>query len=90
MTETNELKFDPSRQIAIIWDIEDVQQIRPDLTDEQAMDVLLEVEDNHDAEWGVSWTTLEATAGILFPKGSNDDGDDDFYKDKIKDKSQPE
>lgn len=54
------------------------------------MDVLLEVEDNHDAEWGISWATLKATAGILFPKASNDDDDDNFDQDEVKDKLQPE
>ena len=61
--------FDPSRQIAIIGDIDDVKHIRPDLSDEQAMEVLLEVKDCHDAEWGASWATLETVADDLFPRG---------------------
>ena len=34
----------PRRQIASIWSIEDVQEVRPDLTDDQAWEVLQQVE----------------------------------------------
>ncbi len=54
------------RQIALIWTVEDVQQVRPDLTDEQAWEVLQKVDRRHDAELGVNWLTLEITAEGLF------------------------
>jgi hypothetical protein len=54
------------RQIAAIWCIEDVQHVRPDLTDEQAWQVLRDVDRHHDAELGINWTTLECMAGMLF------------------------
>jgi len=57
------------RRIAAIWAVEDVQGIRPDLTDEQAWEVLYEVGRKHDAEYGISWTTLECMADILFDRG---------------------
>jgi hypothetical protein len=53
-------------KIAAIWCIEDVQTIRPDLTAEQALQVLEEVSRKHDAEFGISWTTLECMADILY------------------------
>ena len=53
-------------KIAAIWCDEDVQGIRPDLTAEQAMEVLEEVGRKHDAEYGIGWTTLECMADILF------------------------
>jgi hypothetical protein len=53
-------------RIAAIWCDEDVQGIRPDLTAEQAMEVLEEVGRKHDAEYGIGWTTLECMADILF------------------------
>jgi hypothetical protein len=56
------------RKIAAIWCVEDVKQSRPDLTDEQAWEVLEQVRDIHDAEWGISWTTLETVADDLFPE----------------------
>lgn len=55
-------------QIAVPWSIEDVQGIRPHLTAEQAWEVLEEVKRKHDAEYGISWTTLEVWADELFPK----------------------
>ena len=56
------------RSIAAIWCIDDVKGIRPQLTDDQAWRVLEQVGDNHDAEWGISWTTLETVADDMFPK----------------------
>jgi hypothetical protein len=72
MNMESPIKFDPNKEIAITWHIDDVKGIRSDLTDEQAMDVLYEVKRKHDAEWGVSWTTLRTVAEILFPKISDD------------------
>ena len=53
------------RQIAAIWSIEDVQQVRPDLTDEQAWEVLQQVKRRHDAEIGINWIVLECHADML-------------------------
>jgi hypothetical protein len=54
------------RQIAGIWHIEDVQSVRPDLTDDQAWQVLQAVRRNHDASLGINWDVLECNADILF------------------------
>jgi len=54
------------RKIAAIWCIEDVQHLRPELTDGQAWEVLQQVRAIHDAECGISWTTLETVAEDLF------------------------
>jgi hypothetical protein len=54
------------RQIAAIWSIEDVQSIRPDLSEEQAWEVLQQVDRRKDAELGITWLTLEMTAEDLF------------------------
>jgi hypothetical protein len=59
--------FDPTRQVAIVWSIEDVQQVRPDLNDDQCMEVLGAVVDKHDACIGVSWDTLEVWADYCYP-----------------------
>lgn len=61
------------RQIAAIWAVEDVKDIRPHLTDDQAWDVLQQVGHDHDAEWGISWTTLETVADMLFPEPAKDE-----------------
>lgn len=50
--------FDEKTQIAIIWSVEDVQQVAKDLSNEDAMLVLHEVKRRHDATIGVNWDTL--------------------------------
>ncbi len=54
--------------IAIFWSIEDVQEVRPDLTAEQAFEVLKQCEAEHDALVGLSWDIIEIHAENLFPK----------------------
>ena len=61
--------------MAIVWQIDDVLSIRPDLTEEQAGEVLGRVEDCHDASIGVSWDTLEIVADEMFPP--EDDEEDE-------------
>lgn len=55
-------------EIAITWSTVDVRHVRPNLDEEQAWEVLQQVKDIHDAEWGVSWATLATVADDLFPK----------------------
>ncbi len=54
------------RQIAHIWSIEDVQGLRPDLSEDQCWDVLQHVDHHKDAELGITWLTLEMATGHLF------------------------
>lgn len=55
-------------RIASVWDVEDVQSIRPDLDDAQALKVLHHAKREHDAETGLNWQVLEYAALILFPE----------------------
>jgi hypothetical protein len=55
--------------IAIKWHIDDVLEIRPDLTADQCRKVLTNVKVCHDAAVGVNWDVLETVADILFPEG---------------------
>jgi hypothetical protein len=54
--------------VASLWHIDDVKEVRPDLTDEQAMQVLERCIDKHDAEIGINWLVLETVAADLFPE----------------------
>jgi hypothetical protein len=54
--------------ITIKWHITDVQEVRPDLTDDQARDVLWRVRDIHDANEGVNWYVIECVASEMFPE----------------------
>jgi hypothetical protein len=54
------------QQIADIWSTEDVQTIRPDLTDAQAWEVLQATRRYHDATIGINWDVLSCHADMLF------------------------
>ena len=54
--------------IAAFWHIDDVKGIRPDLDDEQAMEVLNRVDHYHDCEHGITWLHLEMAADYLYPE----------------------
>ena len=57
---------DADQEISISWSTEDVQSVRPDLSDDQAWQVLQSVEHDHDANIGVNWNVLECHAKWLF------------------------
>lgn len=63
---------DITEEIAIIWHIDDIQNIRPDLSKQQASDVLIHLKENHDASEGINWDTIETVADILFPSERSD------------------
>ncbi|MGL4555766.1 MAG: hypothetical protein ACRC33_31750, partial [Gemmataceae bacterium] len=54
------------RQIAVVWGVEDVQSVRPDLDDGRSWEVLQAAARNHDAGGGINWDTLEVTADEMF------------------------
>ena len=54
------------RQIAVVWSIEDVQSVRPDLTDDQAWLVLLDVDRYNDDTIGINWDVVDCHAELLF------------------------
>jgi len=61
-----------AKKIAVVWTIEDVQEIRSDLDDEQAWRVLQACDGNHDANVGINWNVLEEYAELFFPKQTAD------------------
>lgn len=65
------------KQIAFIWSIDDVLELRPDLDEEQAWTVLQAVRKHHDAEIGANWEILDCYAASLFPEPENEEGDHD-------------
>jgi hypothetical protein len=54
------------REIAIIWCVEDVQEIRPDLNQDECWAVLEETSHHHDATIGINWEVLKCHADLLF------------------------
>jgi hypothetical protein len=59
------------RQVAVIWCIEDVMGMRPDLSGDQAWEVLEECRDQHDCEYGFTWLLIEVIADLLFPRSKD-------------------
>lgn len=56
----------PFQSMAVVWTTDDVQHIRPDLSEAQAMDVLCLSQENHGANFGINWDTLSFAAELLF------------------------
>lgn len=54
------------REIAVIWCIEDVQEVRPDLSEDQCWEVLEATRRYHDATIGINWDVLRCQADLLF------------------------
>jgi len=53
------------RTISISWSIDDVIDVCPHLTEEQALDVLHSVKRSHDANIGINWSVIVATAEFM-------------------------
>lgn len=58
--------LDTNREIAVIWEVDDVLVLRPELSDEQAWQVLQHAKRHHDAGIGLNWESLEAAAEALY------------------------
>jgi hypothetical protein len=59
--------YDPDTCIADTWDVSMVQEIREDLSDKQAMQVLWAVYKESDSEKGINTSVIESWADALFP-----------------------
>jgi hypothetical protein len=58
--------------IAIVWHIDDVLGVRPDLSREQAFQVLKKAKENHDANIGINWDVLADCSESLFAEREED------------------
>lgn len=66
--------LDRQRQVAVIWEVDDVLVLRPELTDDQAWEVLQHSYDYHDAGIGLNWESIATTAESLYgpePQGAS-------------------
>lgn len=63
----NPQNLDTTRYIG--WSVDDVksEDIRPDLDDVEALNVLDHIINKHDATIGVTWTTLVYVANSMYP-----------------------
>lgn len=58
--------LDPLSEAAIVWSAHDVLDVRPDLSLEQASQVLHHVIRQHDANHGIGWDDFQYLAANLF------------------------
>lgn len=56
------------KKIAIIWGVNDILDVRDDLTEDQAWEVLQEVDRKADCSQGINHDTIEYYTDELFPK----------------------
>jgi len=61
------------RSISIVWSTEDVQEVRPDLNEDQAYEVLIMAKKEHDANYGICWDTLQSWADYLYPEPDDEE-----------------
>ena len=57
-------------EIAIIWSVEDVMQECEWLSKDQALDVLHDLNQNHDATIGINWEVINYKAQRIHPNTS--------------------
>jgi hypothetical protein len=65
------------RQIAVIWSIEDVKAVAPNLTDNQCWEVLRQAERRHDANIGINWTVLICHADRFLGEATETDASEE-------------
>ena len=58
--------------IAVVWHVDDVLRVRPDLSREQAWIVLRHAHYRHDADIGINWEVLATHAESLFAEREED------------------
>jgi hypothetical protein len=50
------------------WNVDDVGVQRPDLTEDQAIEVLALIAHNFDANIGINWDVIDSAAEYLYPE----------------------
>jgi hypothetical protein len=67
--------LEEERVIGHFWGIEDVQEVRTDLDDDQAWEVLQTVKRRLDSNYGINWDVLRYIADDLYPEPDEDEID---------------
>lgn len=63
--------------ISIVWTVNDITDAHPHLTDEQAADVLDEVQHRHDAAIGINWTVIDTIVSMKYPDPGEEEEEDE-------------
>ena len=59
--------LEQNHQIAHLWGVEDVMDVRPDLSEDQAWEVLQTCDRRKDSTMGITWDTIKIIADDLYP-----------------------
>lgn len=73
-SETNDAIVLRRREIAIVWNIEDVLSLYENLSDEQAWQILRSVERDHDPSIGINWDVIACHAEMLIGEAGKPSG----------------
>jgi hypothetical protein len=63
-----ELEEEFPQYCIITWAPEDYKEFKDDLTEEDCIDLSEHLSNNHDANYGISWGTIEGAIDYLFTK----------------------
>jgi hypothetical protein len=66
-----------SGKIAVVWEVGDVLNACPGLTDDEAAEVLYKAFREHDAEHGIGWDTFETWAVRMYGERALEDDDEE-------------
>ena len=67
-TTTITQQLEAEGYIVVLWHTDDVLEMRPDLSEEQCKEVLLQCRRRHDAGIGINWDIIRIHADDLFPE----------------------
>jgi len=59
------------------WHIADVLEIRPDLTEDEALRVLEVLADSFDANNGINWDVIQYTADSIYEEPDDDEDEEE-------------
>ena len=62
-------KGDNGNSISIVWGIEDIQEVCPSISDEDARKVPQFLKKNHDSNIGINWEVIESAVRYLRIRG---------------------
>ncbi|MEZ6063694.1 MAG: hypothetical protein R3C19_25375 [Planctomycetaceae bacterium] len=62
--------LEPRGEIAVIWAADDVRRLRPELSRDQAIQVLRFCEQHHNPDDGINWHCLDLVAEQLFGRSA--------------------
>lgn len=61
------MNFEEQDTCTIVWHVDDVLSVRPDLSNDQARQILYQLKNNHDASIGINWEVIDIYAATVFP-----------------------